>query len=326
MSHTPIEPSIKIPREIMTKYIEMTDRKMRERLSFDDLGNGLRIMVDFHIPKKRAVFTLTGMEMIDHYITIQGSIGAGKSTLLAAIRRYVERNQLSATDPTHLATASETKRDFFLLVDEPVKEWQLPKYGPDKSVSIFGAFMSNQREMGLPFQVNTFTSRLRYLEEGLNTLLPLVADESPFVCDEPLVRIRRHVISEGSMLRDNLFMETVCEHYGMEIEQDVYRQLFSLVCDEVNKREDTMIYLPVSPPVCQQRIVVRDRLEETEAGIDPAYMALLDTKHQEMTTRFASQEGRSVIRLDAFEESMSEAEIDTLTDKLMSQLLERMSK
>jgi deoxyadenosine/deoxycytidine kinase len=253
----------------------------------------------------KAVFTLSGMEAVGHYITIQGSIGAGKSTLLASIRRYLERNHLSAIDPDC------ESGDSFLVVDEPLGEWLVPKYGPDKSLSILEAFYRQPKELGFAFQVNAFTSRLRHLRDSLNKL-------------PPTQRGRVHIIAERSMSTDRVFFETVCEHnHALEIEWDVYSQFFALICDDLNQREDMMVYLPVSPTVCQERIAGRCRLEETENKIDPGYLALLDEKHRKMASEFGASPGRTLIRLDSFEANLCEEEIDSITEKFMEDLLTR---
>lgn len=254
-------------------------------------------------------YSLGGIEKTVDFISIQGSIGAGKSTLLKSIRRYLVENRLSATEESHLRREDAVEQDFFLVVDEPLAEWSTPKYSDEngEKISLLNAFYRNPQKLGFAFQVNAFTSRLRNLRDTLRRL--------PH--HEPPLRI--HIISERSLATDRLFFRTVCESQSVpetKMELDIYESFHSLICDEINGRENVMVYLPVTVPVCQQRIQERARSDETESGIPDDYLRRLDSNHRAMVEQFHGK----VIQLDRFEETLPQTEIDAIVERLMHDL------
>lgn len=59
--------------------------------------------------------------------TIEGNIGAGKSFVIAGIKRYIEKNGVSAIDASPV-TEGEGIRHLFRVMDEPVDAWCEAKY------------------------------------------------------------------------------------------------------------------------------------------------------------------------------------------------------
>lgn len=249
---------------------------------------------------------MIGMENIKHYISTEGSIGAGKSTFLAALRKYIAKHRLDATEASHI-DADDLTKDYYLIVDEPVDEWTKENYTNEEGqkISMLGAFYSDIKGMSFPFQIYTFTTRMRRLRDTLNRVVPTNFPR------------RIHIISERSMRSDRLFFENLCQHNdAMKLQWAIYEEFFALICDEVLKRQDALIYLPVNSKVCHSRIERRSRLQETENNISEAYLAQLDDKHTELINEFKAQHKR-VFQLDEFKNDMSSDEIDAVVEKTM---------
>jgi deoxyadenosine/deoxycytidine kinase len=249
-----------------------------------------------------AAIVMRGMEQIKHYISIQGSIGAGKSTLLRAIRKFISFHRCDATEPSHI-DEHDPKKNYYLIIDEPVGEWTKKKYEMNgQIVSILDEFYKDMQGMALPFQIVAFTSRIQCTRQMLNKIVP--------------TSFKRNIIiiSERSMSTDRLFFHNLCETMpDMSLSKSIYDEFFTLICDEMLKQERAMIYLPVSPNICFDRVTRRARLEETENGISEAYLSQLDEKHMEMIRDFKGK----VFRVDEFQKEMASSEIEKISQNLM---------
>lgn len=301
-------------------------------------------------------------------ITLEGSIGAGKTSAMDSWKRYIEMYQCDATSVEHLTSDTDPNKDFYLLVKEPVKEWDEARYNdtdardahhshqiktlsalrgawvicafllcyldpnwrtailwlvigcvilgmrpivkPLEKISLLKAFYSKPAKYAFLFQVTAFTTRLRAFRDALRSL-------------PPAARGRRiHLVTERTMETDDLFFDAVCQSYpGLEMERDSYKAFHQLICNALNRRTTVMIYLPVSVAKCQQRQRIRDRLSETECGIDVAYLQLLDRLHQSRAENFTTgRPDRRLVKLDAWEQEMSNTEIDTLMFDLIRKI------
>lgn len=70
---------------------------------------------------------VAGMENVEEWVGIHGSIASGKSTLMRRIKHYIREHRMDATDPSHI-DPSQPDKVYVLLVKEPVKEWKTPRF------------------------------------------------------------------------------------------------------------------------------------------------------------------------------------------------------
>jgi deoxyadenosine/deoxycytidine kinase len=70
---------------------------------------------------------VAGMENVEEWVGIHGSIASGKSTLMKRIKRYIRAHKMDATDPAHI-DPTQPNKVYVLLVKEPVKEWNTPRF------------------------------------------------------------------------------------------------------------------------------------------------------------------------------------------------------
>ena len=92
-----------------------------------------------------------------------------------------------------------------------------------------------------------------------------------------------------------------------------------LNCKEILKHESLMLYIPTPPSTCASRITQRNRTGEVERPIPESYLTQLDRNHQAMVNAFENERGSSaVIRLDAFNNHLTESEISVIVDETMN--------
>lgn len=289
------------------------------------------------IDNKRASFIIDRMSEVSCYITLQGSIGAGKSSVLKAIKIYIENNNLSAIiDDSHinngilgsldnlrLSNSSVSDhyniskdKHYFIIMDEPVEKWKEEIYSlrkcnenPEdgKKCSMLGLFYEDQSKNGFMFQIHAFTTRLQCIIDQLS-LINIKGKGN-----------RIHIIAERSLRTDKLFFYNLyLTNMITKVEWDVYNTFFTLICNEVIKKENIMVYIKTSPKKCFERIQKRDR--KGEGGIIPDYLITLDERHDIMVDEFRSQSENKVFDLN-FEDDKNEDDIYNETSELMSDIL-----
>jgi deoxyadenosine/deoxycytidine kinase len=265
-------------------------------------------------------FVMRGLEeTVTHIIALQGSIAAGKSTVAREIKRYIAENRLSATEPEHY-DPSLPEKDYFLVVDEPLevwmredKWWRNPKNGEERAHSMLEWFYADPVAHGFEFQIYAFTTRLRAIIDALRAVA---------IIDSPFKR-RIHLIADRWMDADALFFHTVCETYGgMEIARSIYDGFFEMICAQLMRLEDIIVYLPTPPKVCQKREEMRGRACENASSTPLQYLERLDANHHKMVERFAATDGKRVFQLDEVVEHLNDGEITVVVARLMQQLLE----
>jgi deoxyadenosine/deoxycytidine kinase len=259
---------------------------------------------------------VAGLDGVEEWIGVHGSIASGKSTLMARIRAYIDKHRQCAERADHIEPDKPDKV-YYLLVEEPVDEWEKPRFatGGGELKSMLEMFYSDIEGLGFAFQVYAFNSRVERLTRRLACIAP-----APF-------KRRIVLLSERTMRSDRVFFETVSKlnraHRVKHAEEHkfIYDQFFSTICGDMLRHERRLIYVPTAPAVCAVRKQRRDR--EGESKCDEEYLARLDTEHRLMLEQFvAEQQGsaEAVIRLDDFSHELTQEQMDATVERLMTGL------
>lgn len=271
--------------------------------------------------KQTANFTIDRISVISNYLSIQGDIGAGKSTLKKRVDHFVRQE---GRDATQIDDCSEAG-DYYLLVDEPVTDWNEPIHDklyrtvetlaplnepspPPPLFSMLELFYGEPKKYAFLFQINAFTSRLKHLIDELSRV--------PVIANQIERGIRIHIIGERSLRTDRLFFEV--QHLlgnASNVEWHTYCAFFETICAHLMRVESAMIYVHTPPTVCAARIAERNR--HGESGIPLDYLELLDTKHDEMIQRFSAEAPSHRVYHIEFDRTMTECEIDVIVGDLM---------
>lgn len=216
-----------------------------------------------------------GISSVLSYMSLEGSIGSGKSTVLENIKTFLNEHCLDATNPLHV-DEDDPKKDYFLLIEEPLDEWNLPIHQVgDKKMSMLDIFYSNMDEMKFPFQCYTFSTRLRRLSESLSKIVPTNFPR------------RIHIISERSLRGDKVFMWANLESSTDETSPSklyIYETFHQIVCGELMKKHNVIIHIPTHAAECGKRIKKRGR--EEERNIPDAYLTTLERGNDRMIKNF----------------------------------------
>jgi deoxyadenosine/deoxycytidine kinase len=221
-------------------------------------------------------FAINTMNYVKTLVSIQGSIGAGKSTVFASIKQWIDDNGCNALNYERMDGNSQ-KRHMFLVIDEPVNGWTVPKYsslgfrdfpgGLGQLKSALELFYENMSKMGFWFQIVAFTTRLDLIIAGLRSLNPAIFADDGVVL---------HIISERSLRTDRLFFKNLWESNMItQAEFVAYTNFYDVICETTLKKEDIMIYLPTSPEKCASRISARARAGEVDDNHEKIICAII---------------------------------------------------
>ncbi len=250
------------------------------------------------VPFSASKYGINTMNRITKYISIHGVIGAGKSTFIDRLKFSIKMSGQCAKTCTDF-----TLGDYYLIVDEPVDEWLRVKCSTrtfkeepepiEDQKSLLDTFYADKKKYAFLFQVYAFNSRLRRIIEEMNSIHPLIPADA-----------RVHIISERSMRSDCLFFRNLYESdVGIPgIEWFVYENFFNIICAEIIKKEDMMIYIDTDPHKCFGRLKKRDRQAETSHCTSEkedteflAYLESLDVHHKRMINEFKEEKGENSV-------------------------------
>ena len=173
-------------------------------------------------------------------IFLEGNIGAGKSTIINAMRALNINNTI-------------------MFVQEPVTEWQ-----KNTSGNLLEMFYSDPNRWSVAMQINCYASRMKLLKESIQ---------------EAEMQKKMAIVFERSVLSDKLFANVCLKNKTMNpTEYDLYVKWAKYLSSEYMPRVDAFVYIRVPPSVCQNRVMQRDRREETSITIE--YLAQLDEEHE----------------------------------------------
>lgn len=145
------------------------------------------------------------------------------------------------------------------IVYEPVSRWQ----DVNGSGNLLEAFYTDTKRWAYTFQTFAFVSRIIEQEK--------LAKENQY----PAQLLERSVFSDRYCFAKNCF-----EHGNMtELEWTLYKEWFSWLVDSYMPRPQGFIYLQADPEVCYQRLVTRNRHEESAVPL--AYLEQLHNKHEQ---------------------------------------------
>lgn len=284
---------------------------------------------------------------ISSFISLQGSIGAGKSTILDAIKKYLIKNEMSIDFLPSVNTSEFKNKNYFLVINEPSQEWskelysigkfqELNSFGcvpenasdscssemnssgmntPLKKTSLLSLFYEDMERNGLMFQIHAFTTRLELIINQLNT----IKEHNPDV--------KIHIICERSLRTDKLFFYNLYKSGVVRnVEWEVYNRFHTLICEEVMKMENIMLYVKTNPENCLSRIKKRNREsemmknDEDPCAIPLEYLVKLEEEHNLMMFEFQKIKGNSVLDVN-FDGDMDMEQINSVVNNLMSNVL-----
>lgn len=171
-------------------------------------------------------------------IIVEANIGAGKTTFLE-----------------NLKAQNLTKTN---IIYEPVDEWINTK-GND-GVNILDRFYQDQSRWSFTFQMNSFISRIKTIEDNIR--------------ENSINFIERSVTTDKNCFAQNCLESNLIS----DLEWNIYVKWHKWLVDKFNVYPDMIIYLQTTPETCYKRIKKRKREEESEIPIE--YLTNLHNKHE----------------------------------------------
>ncbi len=146
----------------------------------------------------------------------------------------------------------------FDFIEEPVDAWQ-----SGFASNLLEAFYRDMKRWAFTFQTMAFLTRAKTWQEGL------------------ALTNHSRVVLERSLLTDRYVFATNAYRLGAmsEVEWQVYCALWDLVVSNFDVEPDCILYYRTPAEVCQERITVRGREEESEIPLE--YLRQLEALHDE---------------------------------------------
>ncbi len=146
----------------------------------------------------------------------------------------------------------------FDFIEEPVDAWQ-----SGFASNLLEAFYRDMKRWAFTFQTMAFLTRAKTWQEGL------------------ALTNHSRVVLERSLLTDRYVFATNAYRLGAmsEVEWQVYCALWDLVVSNFDVEPDCILYYRTPAEVCQERITVRGREEESEIPLE--YLRQLESLHDE---------------------------------------------
>ena len=219
-------------------------------------------------------------------IYIEGNIGSGKSTFLELLSKYLHKFK------DHNIDAS--------IVQEPVDLWLNTKDSDGEN--ILEKFYKDQDKWSYAFQMNSFISRLKVIDEKIKKICHDSFDTILFI--------------ERSIYTDkNCFARLLYENGKMtQLEYDIYVNWNDWLAEEFKARADAYIYLYCDPVTNDLRIKERNRNGESDIPLD--YLKKLHEKH-EIWMNNEKEKNVKVFTIDALENFKNKQKMDEIFEKLV---------
>ena len=190
------------------------------------------------------------------FVSIEGNIGAGKSTFVELLKEVLNPKK-------------------YTFLQEPVDEWLNMKDSDGEN--ILEKFYKNKSRWSYSFQMNAFITRLKRLENALNS-------KNLVICERTIETDR------------NCFAKELFESKNIsKMEWELYNQWYYWLKDKTPTNPIGIIYLKCDPKICSERIKKRERKEECSIPLK-----YLENIHQKPETWIANIEsnGGKVLILD----------------------------
>ena len=216
-------------------------------------------------------------------IYIEGNIGTGKSTFIEKLQSY-----LNKFDATQLNVK---------LVLEPVDEWL--KTEDSDGQNILQKFYGNQEKWAFTFQMNSFISRVKKIQDEFNDNYK---DTLLFV--------------ERSIFTDRHCFAKLCYENGKmtKLDYDIYCKWNDWLSEQFKVKPDAYIYLRCEPSENVKRI--KERARNSEESIPIEYLESLHEKHDEWMN--FEKENVPVYIVDAMKNFKDESVMDKIVENLVN--------
>lgn len=172
-------------------------------------------------------------------IYLEGSIGCGKSTLLSIIQKLVDNKYIE-------------------IIQEPVNEWK--NLVDENNKNLLQYFYEDPKRWSLTFQINAFFSRINKLQQ----LQP-----------NKIYIVERSVYSDKNCFAINCYQNGLIN----QLEWNIYNNWYQWLITKSNIQPHGFIYLQCQPNICYQRIMNRNRTEESTITLD--YLQQLHNLHND---------------------------------------------
>jgi len=216
-------------------------------------------------------------------IYIEGNIGTGKSTFIEKLQSY-----LNKFDATQLNVK---------LVLEPVDEWL--KTEDSDGQNILQKFYGNQEKWAFTFQMNSFISRVKKIQDEFNDNYK---DTLLFV--------------ERSIFTDRHCFAKLCYENGKmtKLDYDIYCKWNDWLSEQFKVKPDAYIYLRCEPSENVKRI--KERARNSEESIPIEYLESLHEKHDEWMN--FEKENVPVYIVNAMKNFKDESVMDKIVENLVN--------
>ena len=238
-------------------------------------------------------------------IYIEGNIGTGKTTFINLLRPYLKRFETLNLDSR--------------VILEPVDEWLATKDSDGEH--ILQKFYGNQKKWAFTFQMNSFISRVKKIQdEVVKEDTKMISDS--MLQDDRLIeyykspdRMEKLIFVERSIYTDRHCFATLCFENGTmtELEYNIYCKWNDWLSDQFNVGPDAYVYLRCLPNVNSERIKERGR--DSEEGIPLEYLEALHKKHDEWID-LESKNNVPVFTLDVTDNIKDPEKMDQIVSEL----------
>ena len=216
-------------------------------------------------------------------IYIEGNIGTGKSTFIEKLQSYLNK---------FVDTQLNVK-----LVLEPVDEWL--KTEDSDGQNILQKFYGNQEKWAFTFQMNSFISRVKKIQDEFNDNYK---DTLLFV--------------ERSIFTDRHCFAKLCYENGKmtKLDYDIYCKWNDWLSEQFKVKPDAYIYLRCEPSENVKRI--KERARNSEESIPIEYLESLHEKHDEWMN--FEKENVPVYIVNAMKNFKDESVMDKIVENLVN--------
>lgn len=171
-------------------------------------------------------------------------------------QRIIVEGNIGAGKSTFLRLLQETFEAQFIF--EPHEHWQ--NVGGH---NLLDKFYSDKERWAYTFQSYAFITRMRAEEQGIKNSKHAV-----------------HIL-ERSVFSDRYCFAKNCFELGVmsPLEWALYQEWFSWLVESQQYAPTGFIYLRTDPEVCYQRMVTRNRFEESSVSLE--YLTMIHQKHED---------------------------------------------